>query len=319
MRSKWPTTNPVNEFELIHQYLKQPEPPHSEVRVGHGDDCAVFSVRPTHELCVSVDATLEGRHVPMGTSGDLFAQRAFRRALSDLAACGATPKYLLSSLSSVDFAPDWIRAFGETLHSLCRQWGMTVLGGDLSKGPTAAHLTVFGEVPVGQAMTRRGAQAGDAIVYFGSDCGGARAYLEVLSGHAAVPVWQTRYWFPEPQCALGEQLRGHATACLDVSDGLLQDLMHVLNAASSPLCAELRSDAVPMCAGMVEAFGATEALRMALTGGDEYALIATLPHADPLVAAGHVLGTLSTSQAPCLSLDGQVISVAEWAGWDHSR
>lgn len=309
----------MNEFELIHQYLKQSEPPSSAVRVGHGDDCAVFAVRPEYELCVSVDATLEGRHVPVGTSGDLFAQRAFRRALSDLAACGATPKYLLSSLSSTDLAPQWVRAFGETVRAQCGQWKMTLLGGDLSKGPTAAHLTVFGEVPAGQAMTRGGAQEGDAIVYFGTDCGGARAYLEVLSGHPAVPLWHTRYWFPEPQCVLGEQLRGHATACIDVSDGLLQDLMHLLAAASAPLCAELRRDAVPLCAGLTEAFGATEALRMALTGGDDYGLIATLPKHHPLVASGHFLGTLSSAPAPCLSLDGQPVALTEWAGWDHGR
>ena len=308
----------MNEFELIQRFLKQPDPPES-VRVGNGDDCAVFAVTPGYELCVSVDATIAGRHVPLSTSGALFAERALRRALSDLAACGARPKYLLMSLTSEDFAPSWIRDFGATAQRFCADWQMTVLGGDLSKGPTAAHITVFGDVPAGQAIRRHGARVGDQIVFFGPDCGGARAYLEVLAGHPGTPLWQTRYWYPEPQIQCGLQLRGQASACIDVSDGLLQDLRHLLEAAAEPLRAELQSAQVPLCAGLVDAFGRDAALRMALTGGDDYGLIATLPAQHPLITEGHWLGQLTQAEFPQISLDGEVLSDTQWAGWDHSR
>ena len=308
----------MNEFELIQRYLVQPNPPES-VRVGNGDDCAVFAVNPGYELCISIDATIAGRHVPLVTPGALFAERALRRALSDLAACGATPKYLLISLTSDDFEPTWIGHFGETVHRFCADWQMTLLGGDLSRGPTAAHITVLGEVPAGQAIRRGGARAGDQIVFFGPDCGGARAYLEVLAGHQDVALWQARYWYPEPQIRCGLQLCGQATACIDVSDGLLQDLQHLLEAASEPLRAALSGAHVPLCAGLVEAFGRDQALQMALTGGDDYGLLATLPDQHPMIAQGHWLGQLTSADSPHIELDGELLSGPEWAGWDHSR
>ena len=105
----------MNEFELIQRYLVQPNPPES-VRVGNGDDCAVFAVNPGYELCISIDATIAGRHVPLVTPGALFAERALRRALSDLAACGATPKYLLISFTSLMISS---RRGSVTLARLC--------------------------------------------------------------------------------------------------------------------------------------------------------------------------------------------------------
>lgn len=288
--------------------------------VGNGDDAAVIDPSPGSQWVVSVDAVVAGRHVPARCPPEGFATRLVGRGLSDLAAMGATPRHVLLSLTLPEFTPEWVGAFSEKLHQRLVQLGVSLIGGDTTRGPLAAHLTVIGEVPSGQAFTRRGACDGDRLWLYGRDLGGPRAYLAVLEGTLPEhPVWAERYWRPVPQIESGIALRGLAHAAIDVSDGLCQDLLHLLDAAEKPLLAELDSHALPLVEGLEAAIGRSQALEYALTGGDDYVLLVAAP-ADAMMPAGGVpIGTLRHAGEAALSLDGQPLPLHWTLGWDHSR
>ncbi len=311
---------PVNEFELIRRYFRRHTDAPASVVVGVGDDAAVIAHTPGCETVVSVDSVIAGRHVPLICSGEGFAQRLLARGVSDLAAMGATPRYLLLSLTLPNFDSGWVDPFAERFHQLAVQWGLHLIGGDTTRGPLSAQVTVIGELPAGSALRRGGARAGDVVWMVGEPLGGARAYLDVLDGSVPDhPVWSARYWHPNPLIAEGQALREQATACIDVSDGLCQDLMHVLEAAFEPLVAELYTDAVPIAADVIDVFGAKRALEYALTGGDEYCLLCTLPAGVTPSVPAEAIGELVTAETAGLQLDGEALPSDWQLGWDHSR
>lgn len=308
----------MTEFELIHTYFRRNQHGPSVV-IGNGDDGAVFTPTPGMHTVVSVDSVVAGRHVPTRCPPEGFASRLLGRGLSDLAAMGASPRYVLLSLTLPSFDAAWIDAFAEKFYHLAVQWGVDLIGGDTTRGPLAAQVTVLGEVPVGGAVTRAGAEAGDRLWLLGGDLGGARAYLEVLSGSVSEhPAWAERYWRPEPLLALGESLRGQVHALIDISDGLCQDLGHLMSAASAPLAARLDSHAVPMAPGIEDRFGRTRALEMALTGGDDYVLLAAVAP-DIELTEGTCIGMCEASDIRTLTLDGAPLPEQWQWGWDHSR
>ncbi len=308
----------MTEFELIQTYFQRGAHGPSVV-VGNGDDAAVVSPTPGHQTVISVDSVVAGRHVPTLCPPEGFASRLLGRGLSDLAAMAATPRYVLLSLTLPSFDAGWVDQFAEKFHHLAVQWGVDLIGGDTTRGPLSGQVTVIGEVPEGQAVTRKGARPGDRLWLLGQDLGGARAYLEVLSGSVAEHViWAERYWRPEPLLDLGQALRGQTHAMIDVSDGLCQDVGHLLQGAAQPLHVEIDLDSLPLADGLIARFGRERALEMALTGGDDYVLLAAAPP-DRSFDAGHCIGRFEASETPRISLDGQPVP-ADWSlGWDHSR
>ena len=219
----------MGEFDLIARYFTRPV---RRAVLGVGDDCALLQPRAGIQLAISSDMLVEGRHFFAGTDAYRLGHKALAVNLSDLAACGAQPVAFTLALALPRVDEPWLQAFSSGLLALADAHGCELIGGDTTQGPLNICITVFGEVPAGQALLRSGARAGDDL-YVSGHLGDARLALECLLGHLALPPAllapaQQRLEAPTPRVALGQALRGIASAALDVSDGLLGDLGHLL-------------------------------------------------------------------------------------------
>ena len=309
----------MNEFELIRTYFQR-EPLNPSVVLGSGDDAAVITQYSDSETVISVDSVIAGRHVPQMCPPDGFAARLLGRGLSDLAAMGAEPQYVLLSLTLPSLEAGWVDHFANRFHQLCVRFGVDLVGGDTTKGPLSAHITAIGQIPKGSAITRSGLKAGDDLWLFGPDLGGARAYLDVLDGQESDhELWAERYWRPEPQLAAGMALRDTASAMIDISDGLCQDLSHLLDQAVGSASVKLQSKFIPLCDDLVDRFGQETAFEYALTGGDDYGLLASIPAGLKVPEGGRRIGMVVKGESERILLDGKPLPDSWQLGWDHSR
>jgi thiamine-monophosphate kinase len=247
--------------------------------LGLTDDAALLDPSPGQQLVLAKDAMVAGVHfLPEDPPGQI-AQKLLRVNLSDLAAMGAAPLgYLLALARSKEIGDDWLAAFCAGLTADNATFGIALLGGDTvaTPGPLTLSLTAIGEVPKGTALLRSGARPGDDIWVSGTLGDGALG-LKVLQGGLDVAADARahlidRYRLPQPRLALGQALRGVASAAIDISDGLVADLGHILEA--SAVGAELRADQVPLSPAAHDLPGARDA---ALSGGDDYELLFTAP------------------------------------------
>ena len=266
----------MGEFDLIARYFKRPA---KRSPLGVGDDCALLAPAPGMQLAVSSDMLVEGRHFLSTVDPARLGHKALAVNLSDLAACGARPLAFTLALALPGVDEPWLEGFSRGLFALADAHGCELVGGDTTRGPLNICITVFGEVPAGAALLRSGARAGDDIWVSGT-LGDARLALEVFRGTLALPAdvfaqARMRMEQPTPRVALGQALRGTATAAVDVSDGLVGDLGHIL--ASSRVGATLDADAATGTVAAASAPGVgIEALRTcALSGGDDYELVFT--------------------------------------------
>ncbi|MDR6534965.1 thiamine-phosphate kinase [Variovorax soli] len=270
----------MGEFDLIERYFKRPA---TRSPLGVGDDCALLAPAPGMQLAVSTDMLVEGRHFLSTVDPARLGHKALAVNLSDLAACGAKPLAftLALSLPAVDTA--WLEAFSRGLFALADAHGCELVGGDTTRGPLNVCITVFGEVPAGAALLRSGARPGDELWASGT-LGDARLALEVFRGTLALPPEafeqaRRRMELPEPRVALGQALRGIASAAIDLSDGLVGDLGHIL--AASGVGATVDADAACAVTGVPASAALDPALRRtcALAGGDDYELLFSAPPA----------------------------------------
>jgi thiamine-monophosphate kinase len=248
--------------------------------LGGGDDCALIAPTPGMQLAVSTDTLVEGRHFLSTVPPESLGHKALAVNLSDLAACGAKPLAFTLALTLPRVDELWLDGFARGLYALTDAQGIELIGGDTTAGPLAIGITVFGEVPPGQALLRSGARAGDELWVshpVGGGIGDARLALEQFRGNvnldaAAFAAVRLRMERPEPRVALGVQLRGVATSAIDLSDGLLGDLQHVLN--RSRVGATVQADVVPRSAALAAQALALQRL-CTLSGGDDYELLFT--------------------------------------------
>ncbi|MDO9166110.1 MAG: thiamine-phosphate kinase [Rhodoferax sp.] len=290
----------MGEFDLIERYFKRPA---RQAVLGVGDDCAILQPAPGTQLAISCDMLVEGRHFFPSVDPRALGHKALAVNLSDLAACGAKPMAFTLALALPRADDAWLAPFSQGLLALADAHGCELVGGDTTQGPLTICITVFGEVPVldgrSQALLRSGAQPGDDL-YVSGTLGDARLALEVLRGAVSVPApvfdaARLRLESPTPRVALGLALRGIATAAIDVSDGLLGDLGHILK--QSGVGATVVTDvAITLVAaraydsgagGLFDTELAPDQWRgWALAGGDDYELLFTAPaSARDLVAA----------------------------------
>lgn len=322
----------MGEFDLIARYFQRPT---SRAVLGIGDDCALLQSAPGMQLAVSSDMLVEGRHFFADVDPSALGHKALAVNLSDLAACGAEPLAFTLALALPHADEAWLAAFSRGLFALADAHGCELVGGDTTRGPLNICITVFGEVPRGQALLRSGARAGDDV-YVSGTLGDARLALEAMRGNISLPPgWmasaRTRLEQPAPRLALGVALRGIASAAIDISDGLLGDLGHILQASRVGACINTAL-AAGLLAGDVDGRRAGDFLhpeaRLAcvLSGGDDYELAFTAPvsaraavEAAALEARTPVACIGRIESAPGLRLAdaaGQPVS-GNYASFDH--
>ncbi len=345
----------MGEFDLIRRFFTRPTP---RAVLGVGDDCALLQSAPGMQMAISTDMLVGGRHFFADTDPQVLGHKCLAVNLSDLAACGARPLAFTLALALPEADEAWLAPFAQGLLALADDHGCELIGGDTTRGPLNICITVFGEVPAQGANTRNplvptsallrsGAQVGDDI-YASGTLGDAALALQALLGRVALPAdvqaqARQRLERPSPRVALGQALRGVASACADVSDGLVGDLGHILE--RSGLGAEVDVDRVlallaarahyPGAAAQFDQVLGTAwnpqnpqalALQCVLAGGDDYELVfcaaptqraavqqAALLSATPVTRIG------SMQAAPGLRLvDGRGRSVApQFASFDH--
>lgn len=273
----------MGEFDLIERYFKRPA---RRAALGIGDDCALLQPAPGHQLAISSDMLVEGRHFLSTVDPARLGHKALAVNLSDLAACGAKPLAFTLALALPRADEAWLAGFSQGLLALADAHDCELIGGDTTQGPLNICITVFGEVPVSdgrsQSLLRSGARAGDDL-YVSGTVGDARLALEVFRGMVSVPAAvfhaaRVRMECPTPRVALGLTLRGVASAAIDVSDGLLGDLGHILK--QSGVGATVDVDiAVSLVASRANApqVPAEQWRAWALAGGDDYELLFTAP------------------------------------------
>ena len=328
------------EFELIARHFTRPAgatAPTSRaggIELGVGDDCALLRVAPGMQLAVSTDMLVEGRHFLSTVAPERLGHKVLAVNLSDLAACGAEPLAFTLAVALPRADDGFLAPFAQGLLALADAHGIELVGGDTTAGPLNICITVFGQVPPGQALLRSGARAGDGL-WVSGQLGDARLALEVFRGQQALHAMpgdafeQVRraMELPQPRVALGLALRGLASAAIDLSDGLLGDLGHVLQ--RSGVAAVVDVDALPRSAVLAAQDPALQHLCL-LAGGDDYELLFSAPahRHDAVLAAGRAagvavtrIGTVWAAEAgapPLRVVDGQGRPVATpWRGFDH--
>ena len=266
----------MDEFSLIKTYFAPLAKGYSD-SLNLTDDAAIIDVPPGFELVVTKDAISEGIHFIGNEEPKLIAQKLLRTNLSDLAAMGATPLvYFLALMLPKNTGEEWIKSFAEGLAHDQKQFNIHLSGGDTiaTNGTLTFSITAMGLVPKGQSLRRSGAKVGDGI-YVSGTLGDSALGLSSLRAQRSNPsdlYLINRYLLPEPRIALGEALRGIASSAMDISDGLLQDLNHICQ--TSKVGAILHSYLIPLS---LAAKHHPDALSAALSGGDDYELLVTIP------------------------------------------
>ncbi|MEL0168292.1 MAG: thiamine-phosphate kinase [Pseudomonadaceae bacterium] len=325
----------MDEFDLIARYfrtarLERAADTNATV-LGIGDDAAVLQLAPGQQLVISTDTLVEGVHFPTDCPAAELGYRSLAVAVSDLAAMAATPLGFTLALSLPQASAGWLQAFSSGLADAARDAGINLIGGDTTRGPLNIGVTVLGQVPAGQALTRSGARPGD-LLCVGGPLGDGAAGLAVVLGDAlpaglpmaAQDYLLGRFWRPQPQLALGQQIRGFASAGLDVSDGLLADAGHI--AAASGVRLLINGPQLPM-SDALRSWSEQQRLDWMLRGGDDYVLLFTLPRAargrlEQWRAAGHavsVIGEVQGGNGVQLDLGLGPQAVDGPAGYQHFR
>jgi thiamine-monophosphate kinase len=295
----------AGEFDLISRYFTARGTDRPDVAIGVGDDGAVLRVPDGSELVVVADTIVSGVHFLTDADPADVAYRALAVNLSDLAAMGAKPAWATLALTIPDMDEAWVEPFAAAFDALARAHGVALVGGDTTRGPLAVTVQAMGLVPVGQALRRSGARVGDLIYVTGwpGDAAAGLALLQGrLTGRGADRAWLVRRFLrPEPRVEMGVRLRGVASACVDVSDGLAADLGHI--AAASGVGAILRADALPLSRALYAVAGEECAREFALGGGDDYELVFTVPQ-----ERRAALAALQWGGAPAVHCVGEIVA-----------
>jgi thiamine-monophosphate kinase len=308
----------LGEFALIDRYFRDRGAQRADVRLGVGDDGALLRLPPGEDLVAVSDTLVDGVHFPSGSDPRSVGHRALAVNLSDIAAMGGTPRWALLSLTLPSVDEAWLEAFAAGFGDLALGHGVALVGGDTTRGPLTIGVQVLGSVPAGQGLRRSGARAGDALFVSGTP-GDAAAGLASLMGRSEgtddptdAAAFEARFLFPTPRVTLGQALLPLASACIDVSDGLVGDLGKL--AAASGCAAVLDVDALP----------STAPRHCVLHGGDDYELLFTVPPARVAAVAALPgvtrIGEIRAGEGVSLREAGResaAASVAGPAGYDH--
>ncbi len=307
----------MGEFDLIARYFKRPA---RRAALGVGDDCALLLPRAGTLMAISSDMLVQGRHFFADVDPRTLGHKALAVNLSDLAACGARPLAFTLALALPLVDEPWLAAFSQGLLALADAFDCELIGGDTTCGPLNICITVFGEVPLvngkSLALLRSGAQSGDDL-YVSGTLGDARLALDALQGKLALPApllaaARQRLEQPSPRVALGLALRGVASAAMDVSDGLLGDLQHILqsSAVGATVDVDIAASLVAASALSIRVagqfginFSVQQWRALALSGGDDYELLFTAAPANrAAVAAAAQASQTTVTRIGCIDV-----------------
>ncbi len=315
-----------SEFDLIRKYFERAPPQTragdgsaSGVALGIGDDAALLRPSAGMELAVSTDLLLEGRHFRAGADARKLGHKALAVNLSDMAAMGAAPRWATLAIALPEADEAWLEAFCKGFFALAERFGVALVGGDTCRGPLSLCVTILGEVPTGLALFRAGAGPGDDI-WVSGELGGAALGL----ARPEIAAAAKRLDEPEPRVELGERLRGIASAAIDVSDGFVQDLGHILE--KSGVGAIVEYELLPRPADLRDIPDRELQARLALSGGDDYELVFTAPQgvraevtalSSELKLALSRVGSIQVGEPRLLVRDAQGRPMATGRGFDH--
>jgi len=311
------------EFDIIRRYFTRQLSNRNDVITGIGDDAALLQVPAGMELVVCMDTLVEGVHFPVETPAAAIGHKALAVNLSDLAAMGAEPAWVTLAITLPEADAEWLAGFSQAFFKLADRYKVQLVGGDTTQGPLSITVQAHGFVPQGTALRRHGAQPGDHIYVTGT-LGDAGLALQ-MHGDADRAL-QQRLDFPEPRVSAGQALRGIASAAIDISDGLLADLGHLLE--GDQLGATVTVDDLPRSAAFNAATqqGGTPMLELPLSAGDDYELCFTIPGASlPLLTAAQAdfscdctrIGTVERETGiRCYTADGQRYTLSG-RGYEH--
>lgn len=262
----------MNEFELIEKYFNWKNL-NLDI-LGVGDDCALISIETQHQLATSVDTLIESVHFPKNTSAHDVAYKALAVNLSDLAAMGATPLYFTLALTLPTIDESWLKDFSSSLKALSKKYNIQLVGGDTTKGALSITINATGVLSKDQALLRSTAKVGDYIFVSNTIGDAALAWQQIQNNKIPSLELLKKFNTPEPQVVLGQKLLGIANSCIDISDGLEQDLSHILS--KSGVGAKINISDIPLSDEVLTYIENTKDWCLPLAGGDDYELCFTV-------------------------------------------
>jgi thiamine-monophosphate kinase len=269
----------MKEFELIKHFFTEQAVKRKDVLLAIGDDCAVVASPEKQDIVVTTDTLVAGVHFPVETLPRAIGHKAVAVNLSDIAAMGAEPNWLSLAITLPEVNHDWLAEFSLGVFELCEFYNVQLIGGDTTQGPLSITITAQGVTPEGKYLSRSGAKAGDWL-YVTGELGDAALALQhykqqVNVNHNFVDIIRAKLDYPRPRVLVGQTLREYASSAIDISDGLLADLAHICKASN--VGANIVLNAIPLSDIMRETVSFDEAINLALTGGDDYELLFTVP------------------------------------------
>ncbi len=265
----------MSEHDLIRRYFSALGARRGDVVVGVGDDCAILAPDAGQQLAVSIDTLIAGVHFDPGCAAEAVGHKSLAVGLSDLAAMGAEPMWATLALTLPESDPVWLSGFARGFGELALMHGVALVGGDTTRGALSVTVQVHGRVPPGEPVTRAGARPGDRLFVSGTLGDAGLALRQIQAGAAPTPALRRRLERPEPRVAAGQRLRRLATAMIDLSDGLVADLGHILSA--SDVGATIELGALPLGREVAAAVQETGDWDIPLGSGDDYELCFTVP------------------------------------------
>jgi thiamine-monophosphate kinase len=307
----------ISEFSLIGRYFAKYQPARPTTQLGIGDDCALLRIPDGYELAVTTDTMVEGVHFFAGTDPAELGHKLLAVNLSDLASMGAEPVAVTLALTLPTADEQWLAGFSSGFMQLAQRYHVDLIGGDTTSGPLTLTVQAMGIVPQKKALLRSGARAGD-LIYVTGQPGNAGLGLRIKQGYLCENPTEAlqRFNQPEPRIQQGLQIRDFATACIDISDGVAQDLGHVLSLSNVGAC--LIWDNIPLANPVKQYIKETGDWLMPLTAGDDYELCFTIPPNDSMKVSSSCtcIGVIEQEQGLRINRDGQ-IQTLQAKGFEH--
>ncbi|MFU2053449.1 thiamine-phosphate kinase [Gallibacterium anatis] len=319
------------EFDIIRRYFSaSTRQPRRDVLLSVGDDCAITEIKPNRRLALTTDTLVEGTHFLPSISAADLAYKAVAVNLSDLAAMGAEPAWISLALTLPKIDEQWLSEFSQSLFQILDHYNVDLIGGDTTKGTLSLTITAHGLVAKDKILCRHTAKPGDWI-YVSGTLGDSAAGLQLLLQQSKIENDDQRYLLqrhlrPTPRVLMGMELAGIANAAIDLSDGLISDLQHILERSQRGAVIEL--DKLPLSKPLLNQFSLEQAQKFALAGGEDYELCFTVTEAMRakmehtlryLDVEYHCIGQIRANQQLQFTQYSQPIEVAVTHGFDHFK